>query len=72
VVNSVVSLACVWKIARVLFVAEPRAEGRLVVPPTLVVALGIAVTGVFALAVFASPILVLFQSAAEALVPAVP
>jgi NADH-quinone oxidoreductase subunit N len=72
VVNSVVSLACVWKIARVLFVAEPRAEGRLAVPPTLVVALGIAVTGVFALAIFANPILVLFQSAAEALVSAVP
>jgi hypothetical protein len=37
-----------------------------------VVALGIAVTGVFALAIFANPILVLFQSAAEALVSAVP
>ncbi|MFL7793741.1 MAG: NADH-quinone oxidoreductase subunit N [Anaerolineae bacterium] len=72
VVNSVVSLACVWKIARVLFVAAPQAEGRLAVPPMLVVALGIAVTGVFALAVFANPILLLFQSAAEALVSAVP
>jgi NADH-quinone oxidoreductase subunit N len=72
VVNSVVSLACVWKIARVLFVAAPRAAGRLAVPPTLVVALGIAVTGVFALAVFANPILMLFQSAAEVLVSTVP
>jgi NADH-quinone oxidoreductase subunit N len=72
VINSVVSLACVWKIARVLFVAEPRAEGRLAVPPTLVVAVGIAVTGVLALAIFANPILLLFQSAAEALVLVVP
>ncbi len=72
VVNSVVSLACVWKIARVLFVAEPRAAGRLAVPPMLMVALGIAVTGVFALAIFADPILVLFQSAAEALILTVP
>ncbi|MBN1815631.1 MAG: NADH-quinone oxidoreductase subunit N, partial [Anaerolineae bacterium] len=72
VVGSVISLACVWKVARVLFVAEPQAEGRLAVPPTLVVALGIAVTGVFALSVFANPILLLFQSAAEALVSVVP
>jgi proton-translocating NADH-quinone oxidoreductase chain N len=71
-VNSVVSLACVWKVARVLFVAAPKEEGRLAVPPTLVVALGIAVTGVFALAVFAHPILVLLQAAAEALVFIVP
>jgi NADH-quinone oxidoreductase subunit N len=67
VVNSVVSLACVWKIARFLFVASPQAEGRLAVPPTLVVALGIAVTGMFALPVFANPILTLLQVAAEVL-----
>jgi NADH-quinone oxidoreductase subunit N len=72
VVGSVISLACVWRFAHVLFVAAPRTAGRLAVPPTLVVALGIAVTGVFALAVFANPILVLFQAAAEALVAAVP
>jgi proton-translocating NADH-quinone oxidoreductase chain N len=67
VVSSVISLACVWKIARVLFVASPQAEGRLAVPPTLVVALGIAVTGVFALAVLANPVLTLLQAAAAAL-----
>jgi len=72
VVSSGISLACVWQIARVLFVAAPLTEGRLAVPPTLVVALGIAVTGVFALSIFANPILVLFQAAAEALVSAVP
>jgi NADH-quinone oxidoreductase subunit N len=72
VLNSVVSLACVWKVARVLFVAAPRDGDRLAVLPTLVVALGIAVTGVFALAIFANPILVLLQPAAEALVSAVP
>jgi NADH-quinone oxidoreductase subunit N len=72
VVNSVLSLAGVWKVARVLFVSASRAEGRLAVPPTLVVALGIAVTGVLALAVFANPVLVLFQAAAEALVPVIP
>lgn len=71
-VSSVISLACVWKIARVVFVAAPKEDGRLAVPPTLVVALGIAVTGVFALSVFANPILVLFQEAADALVAAVP
>jgi proton-translocating NADH-quinone oxidoreductase chain N len=69
VVNSVVSLACVWKVARALFVAAPKEEGRLAVPPTLVVALGIAVTGVFVLAVFANPILTLLQVAAGALDP---
>jgi NADH-quinone oxidoreductase subunit N len=67
VVGSVISLAGVWKIARVLFVASPREEGRLPVPPTLVVALGIAVTGVFALALFANPILTLLLAAAGTL-----
>jgi NADH-quinone oxidoreductase subunit N len=72
VVCSVISLACVWRFAHVLFVAAPQAEGRLAVPPTLVVALGIAVTGVFALTVFANPILMLLQVAGEALVAAAP
>jgi proton-translocating NADH-quinone oxidoreductase chain N len=67
VVNSVISLACVWKIARVMFVAPAQAEERLAVPPTLVVALGIAVAGVFALAIFANPVLVLLRAAAQAL-----
>jgi proton-translocating NADH-quinone oxidoreductase chain N len=72
VIGSVISLASVWKIARVLFVApsvaEPaREEERLAVPPVLAVALGIAVVGVFALAVFADPVLGLLQAAARAL-----
>jgi len=71
-VGSVISLAGVWKIARVLFVAPsvtdpPQAEGKLDVPPVLAVALGIALVGVFALVVFADPVLALLQAAAQAL-----
>jgi len=66
-VSSIVSLACVWKIARVLFVAPAQEGGRLPIPPTLAVAFGIAVAGVFALAVFANPVFVLLQAAARAL-----
>ena len=72
VVGSVVSLAGVWKIARVLFVApfvaDPaRDEERLAVPLVLAIALGVAIVGVFALAVFSDPILTLLQAAARAL-----
>jgi proton-translocating NADH-quinone oxidoreductase chain N len=81
-VNSVVLLACAWKIARVLFVAPPAAplpgtmpsppdpaetETHLTVSPVLAVVLGACVTGLLAMTVFANPILTLLQAAAQAL-----
>jgi NADH-quinone oxidoreductase subunit N len=67
VLNSVVSLACVWKIIRPVFLIRPPVEERVTLSPVLTVALGVAVVGVFATVIFANPLLVLFQAAAQAL-----
>jgi proton-translocating NADH-quinone oxidoreductase chain N len=82
VINSVVSLACVWKIARVLFVASPvetpsemipstsdpaDPEVHLTISPVLAIVLGVCATGSLAMAIFAGPLLDLLQAAAQAL-----
>ena len=67
VASSVISLACIWKIIRVIFIAPAQAEGRLTIPPALAVVLGITVAGIFASAIFANVLLALLQAAAQAL-----
>jgi NADH-quinone oxidoreductase subunit N len=67
VVNSVISLACVWKIIRPVFLTPAPVEERLTIPPVLAVALGVAVVGVVAVALFANPILAWLQAAAQVL-----
>ena len=66
-VNSVISLACAWKIICPVFLTPAQVEERVTIPPVLAVALGVAVAGVLAAAVFANPILTLLQDAAQAL-----
>ena len=81
-VNGVVLLACIWKIARALFVAPlpesrskqvPHAddpaeeEPHLAISPVLAIVLGVCATGVLAMVVFADPILKLLLAAAQAL-----
>jgi NADH:ubiquinone oxidoreductase subunit 2 (subunit N) len=67
VAGSVISLACIWRIIRIVFIAPAQTEGRLTVPPALAVALGITVAGIFASAIFANALLALLQAAAQAL-----
>jgi NADH-quinone oxidoreductase subunit N len=67
VINSVISLAGTWKVIRVLFAAYGQTEERLAIPPALGVALGIAVTGIFASVILANPLLTLLRAAAQAL-----
>jgi NADH-quinone oxidoreductase subunit N len=81
-INGVVLLACIWKIARVMFVAPPPvssskqvshaddpidAEPHLAISPVLAIVLGVCTVGVLAMAVLANPILELLQAAARAL-----
>lgn len=71
-VNSAISLACVWKLVRAVFVAPSatgpaQAEERLPIQPALAVALGIAAVGVLAASIFATPLLRLLEVAALAL-----
>lgn len=78
--NSVVSLACVWRIARALFVVPPAAtppeaappadeaaQTHLAVSPVLAIVLGVCAIGTLAMAVLADPILIVFETAAQAL-----
>jgi NADH-quinone oxidoreductase subunit N len=68
VVNGVILLYGIWRLARLLFLASPRAEeGRRANSPFLVVALGLGTVGVFAIALFAGPLLAWLQAAAQAL-----
>lgn len=67
VINSVISLAGTWKVIRVLFAACGQTEERLAIPPALRIALGIAVTGIFASVILANPLLTLLRAAAQAL-----
>jgi NAD(P)H-quinone oxidoreductase subunit 2 len=79
-VNSVVSLACIWRVARALFVILPAAtlpeavpsadevaQTHLAVSPVLAIALGVCAIGTLAMVVFANPILVVLEAAAQAL-----
>jgi NADH-quinone oxidoreductase subunit N len=78
--NSVVSLACVWRIARALFVVPPAAtppeavppadeaaQTHLAVSPVLAIVLGVCAIGTLAMAVLADPILIVLETAAQAL-----
>jgi NADH-quinone oxidoreductase subunit N len=69
VINSVISLACYWKIIRAMYLFPVTAETdeRLTTSPALAIALGLTVLGVFAVAIFANPLLALLQAAARAL-----
>jgi NADH-quinone oxidoreductase subunit N len=67
VMSGVISFACVWRIIRVVFTTPTPTEERLTVPPALAVALGIAAVGIFAIAIFAGPLLTILEVAAEAL-----
>lgn len=71
-VNSVISLACIWKLVRAVFVAPSaastaRAEGRLSIQPVFAVALGIAAVGVLMVSILATPLMRLLEAAALAL-----
>ena len=66
VVNSVISLACYWKVIRAMYVAPPSETetGMLPVASTLAIVLGLAIIGVFALGFYPAPFLGLLQSGA--------
>jgi proton-translocating NADH-quinone oxidoreductase chain N len=70
--NSVISLACIWRLVHAVFVAPSaastaRAEGRMSIQPGFAVALGIAAVGVLAASILATPLLRLLEAAARAL-----
>jgi NADH-quinone oxidoreductase subunit N len=64
VINSVISLSYYWKIMRAMYLVPAETDERVTTSPALAVALGIAVTGVLAIPVFANPLLALIQAAA--------
>ena len=63
-VNSVISLACYWKVIRAMYIAPPRETGAFPVTNTLAVALGLAIIGLFALGLCPTLLLGLLQSGA--------
>lgn len=63
-VNSVISLACYWKVIRAMYVAPPRETSAFPVTNTLAVALGLAIIGLFALGLCPTLLLGLLQSGA--------
>jgi proton-translocating NADH-quinone oxidoreductase chain N len=65
VLNSVISLGYYWKVMRAMYIVPARTEEEVTTPPTLTAAMGIAVTGVFAVTIFASPLLTLLETAAR-------
>jgi len=65
VINSVISLACYWKVIRAMYLVPAQTDERLTTSPALAVPLGVAVVGLFAIAVFANPLLALLQAAAQ-------
>ncbi len=64
VINSVISLACYWKVIRAMYIAPPREAGMLPVASSLAVVLGLTIIGVFALGFYPTPFLGLLQSGA--------
>ena len=65
VLNSVISLAYYWKVIRAMYLTPAQTEERLGLSPALAVGLGVAVTGVFIVGMFPSPLLNLLQAAAQ-------
>lgn len=64
VINSVISLSYYWKVIRAMYLVPAQTEERLTTSPVLATAMGVAVAGVFAVMMFASPLLALLQVAA--------
>jgi len=65
VINSVISIACYWKIIRAMYIVPAQTEERVTISPTLAVTLGATVTGVLAVGIFPGPLLALLQAAAQ-------
>lgn len=68
-VNSVISMACYWKIIRAIYVASPVKQKCIpsTTPSTLVIAVGMATMGILTMPVIAHPLLELLEIAAQAL-----
>ena len=65
VINSVISVSYYWKIIRAIYLLPAETEERLSTSPALSVALGLAVTGVFAVGIFPGLLLDLLRTAAQ-------
>ena len=65
VINSVISLACYWKIIRAMYILPVQTEEPLRISPPLAVALVVTVAGVLIVGAFPGPLLVLIQVAAQ-------
>jgi NADH-quinone oxidoreductase subunit N len=65
VINSVISLACYWKIIRAMYIGPAQTKEHLTTAPTLAVALGITMAGMLVLGIFPGPLLALLQAAAQ-------
>jgi NADH-quinone oxidoreductase subunit N len=65
VINSVISLSYYWKVIRAMYLVPAKTEERLTPSPTLAVALGVALVGVFFVGLFPAPLLNLLQVAAQ-------
>jgi len=63
-INSVISLACYWKIIRAMYITPPRETSAFPVASTLALVLGLAIIGLFALGLCPTPLLGLLQSGA--------
>jgi NADH-quinone oxidoreductase subunit N len=65
VINSVISLSYYWKVIRAMYIEPAQSEEQLVVSPSLGVALGATLAGVFLLGIFPGTLLELLQLAAQ-------
>jgi len=67
VINSVISMACYWKVIRAMYILPARAEGLGEPHPhyNLAVAMGVTVAGVLVVGTFPGPLLALLQAAAQ-------
>ncbi len=63
-INSVISLACYWKVIRAMYITPPRETRAFPVTGELAVVLGLAIIGLFALGLCPTPLLRLLQSGA--------
>jgi len=68
-VNSVISMACYWKIIRAMYIVSPPAQigERSITSPTPMIGAGIATMGILTIPIFAHPLLTLLQDAAQTL-----
>jgi len=67
VINSVISLACYWKIIHALYIVPAQTEEPVRISTALAVALGVTVAGVLIVGTFPGPLLALVQVAAQTL-----